>query len=91
MPLLVGESLAVCRKTSFHKLQTDRSVGTVASYLPASEPVKRQSLHIFLESAVADNQNVSPISARLARTPGSPWSEKEYFEDHSCAISRSGA
>ena len=47
MPLLVGESMAACRKTGFHKLQTDRSVGTVSSYLPASEPVKRQSLHIF--------------------------------------------
>ncbi len=34
MPLLVGESMAVCRKAGFHKLQTDRSVGMHKSYLP---------------------------------------------------------
>jgi hypothetical protein len=34
MPLLIGESMTVCRKTGFHKLQTDRSVGIHKSYLP---------------------------------------------------------
>ena len=91
MPLLVGESIAAHWKECFHKLQTDRSVGTVESYLPASEHVKRQSLHIFAESAVAGNQNVSPISARLARPRGSEWSEWEHFEDIFCTISRSRA
>lgn len=92
MPLLVGESIAVCRKPGSHKLQTDRSVGILESYLPPSQRVKGESLDIFLEQAVAGNQNISPISRPAGWTyefENGP--EREFFEEIFCTARGGGA
>ena len=73
MPLLVDESAPLNCKPTGRSVLLNRTC-------PRPNLSRGKNLDILPESAVAGNQNVSPLSLRFVGLTGSEWFEREYSE-----------